>query len=56
MRLIRRFAADTQFILVTHNKRTMELADQLYGITMQEQGVSRLVGVRFDEALEVVEQ
>ena len=51
MRLIRRFAKDTQFILVTHNKRTMEMADRLYGITMQEQGVSRLVGVRFEEAL-----
>lgn len=53
MRLLREFAADTQFILVTHNKRTMEAADRLYGITMQEQGVSRLVGVKFDEALEM---
>ncbi|MDX1488240.1 MAG: AAA family ATPase [Acidiferrobacterales bacterium] len=51
MKLIRRFSDETQFILVTHNKRTMELADRLYGITMQEQGVSRLVGVKFDEAL-----
>ena len=51
MRLIRRFSLDTQFILVTHNKRTMEMADRLYGITMQEQGVSRLVGVRFEEAM-----
>ncbi len=55
MRLIRRFAAETQFILVTHNKRTMEMADRLYGITMQEQGVSGLVGVRFDEALAMAE-
>lgn len=54
MRLIREFAKDTQFILVTHNKRTMEAADRLYGITMQEQGVSRLVGVKFDEAVEIV--
>ena len=53
MRLIRRFSENTQFILVTHNKRTMELADRLYGITMQEQGISRLVGVKFDEALEM---
>ena len=51
MRLIRQFSVDTQFILVTHNKRTMEAADRLYGITMQEQGVSRLVGVQFDEAV-----
>ena len=48
MNLIRAFADTTQFILVTHNKRTMEGADRMYGITMQEQGVSRLVGVRFD--------
>ncbi|MFB3131618.1 MAG: AAA family ATPase, partial [Rhodothermales bacterium] len=51
MQLIRRFSDHTQFILVTHNKRTMEMADRLYGITMQEQGVSRLVGVQFEEAL-----
>ncbi|MEX1055359.1 MAG: chromosome segregation protein SMC, partial [Rhodothermales bacterium] len=38
MRLIREFSRETQFILVTHNKRTMEGADRLYGITMQEQG------------------
>ena len=51
MRLVRTFTESTQFILVTHNKRTMELADRLYGITMQEEGVSKLVGVQFDEAL-----
>jgi chromosome segregation protein len=56
MRLIREFSRETQFILVTHNKRTMEGADRLYGITMQEQGVSRLVGVRFDEAVEMVDR
>jgi len=48
MRLIRQFEDRTQFILVTHNKLTMEAADRLYGITMPEPGVSRLVGVRFD--------
>lgn len=48
MHLIRTFSESTQFILVTHNKRTMEAADRMYGITMQEQGVSRLVGVKFD--------
>ena len=55
MRLIRRFSLDTQFVLVTHNARTMEMADRLYGITMQEEGVSRLVGVRFDEAMALTE-
>ncbi len=54
MGLIREFARDTQFILVTHNKRTMEAADRMYGITMQEQGVSTLVGVRFDELIETM--
>ena len=56
MRLIREFSRDTQFILVTHNKRTMEAADRLYGITMQETGVSRLVGVKFDEAARIVDR
>ena len=54
MRLIRRFSLDTQFVLVTHNKRTMEMADRLYGVMMQEQGVSSLVGVQFEEAVELV--
>jgi len=52
MHLIRTFSGSTQFILVTHNKRTMEAADRMYGITMQEQGVSKLVGVTFDETVE----
>jgi chromosome segregation protein len=50
MRLIRSFVDSTQFILVTHNKLTMEAADRMYGVTMPTPGVSRLVGVRFDEA------
>ncbi|HEX8297925.1 MAG TPA: chromosome segregation protein SMC, partial [Rubricoccaceae bacterium] len=48
MRLIRSFADRTQFILVTHNKLTMEAADRMYGVTMPTPGVSRLVGVRLD--------
>jgi chromosome segregation protein len=55
MRLIRQFEHRTQFILVTHNKLTMEAADRLYGITMPEPGVSRLVGVRFDGEAEAVD-
>lgn len=53
MQLIERFADKTQFILVTHNQQTMEHADRLYGITMQEAGVSKLVSVKFEEALEM---
>ncbi len=55
MNLIRRFEDDTQFILVTHNQRTMALADRMYGITMEEQGISKLVGVEFDEAVAMAE-
>ncbi len=48
-KIIQDFSKDTQFIVVTHNKRTMEAADTLYGVTMQEEGVSKLVSVRFNE-------
>jgi chromosome segregation protein len=42
------FSSDTQFIVVTHNKRTMESADTLYGVTMEEEGLSKLVSVKFN--------
>ncbi len=48
-KIIQDFSTDTQFIVVTHNKRTMEAADTLYGVTMQDEGVSKLVSVRFNE-------
>ncbi len=47
VRVLRSFADKTQFIVVTHNKRTMEAVDALYGVTMQEPGVSKVVGVKF---------
>lgn len=49
-RLIRKMSDHSQFITITHNKRTMEMADALYGITMEEPGCSRVVSVRLREA------
>ncbi|KAB7708023.1 chromosome segregation protein SMC [Bacillus aerolatus] len=46
---LKQFSEDTQFIVITHRKGTMEEADVLYGVTMQESGVSRLVSVKMDE-------
>jgi chromosome segregation protein len=43
--MVREMTDRSQFIVITHNKRTMEMADNLYGVTMQEPGVSKLVSV-----------
>lgn len=51
---LRHFSKTTQFIVITHRKGTMEEADVLYGVTMQESGVSRLVSVRLEEAEEII--
>ncbi|HEY2845597.1 MAG TPA: chromosome segregation protein SMC [Bryobacteraceae bacterium] len=49
-RLLKEMSQETQFIVITHAKRTMEAAQALYGVTMQEPGLSSLVSVRFDPA------
>jgi chromosome segregation protein len=46
-KLLKEMSAQTQFVVITHSKRTMEVAEALYGVTMQEPGVSRLVSVKF---------
>ncbi len=47
--LLDEFKQDTQFLVITHNPRTMQSADSVYGVTMQEPGVSTIVGVRLSE-------
>jgi len=47
--IVQEFLDQSQFIVITHSKRTMEIADLMYGVTMQEQGVSKRVSVKFDQ-------
>src|SRR5450432_3035074 len=50
IRVLERFVSQSQFIIITHNKRTIAKADILYGVTMEERGVSKLVGMRLTGA------
>lgn len=52
---LKRYSTETQFIVITHRKGTMEEADVLYGVTMQESGVSKLVSVRLEDTKELIE-
>jgi chromosome segregation protein len=54
-RLVKRMSEQTQFAFISHNKITMEIAEQLVGVTMQESGVSRVVAVDIEEALRMKE-
>ena len=54
--LVRRMSAQTQFLFISHNKITMEMAEQLIGVTMPESGVSRVVAVDIEEALRLREE
>ncbi|MFA6342539.1 MAG: hypothetical protein WCX75_06770, partial [Fibrobacteraceae bacterium] len=51
MELLRHFSRQTQFILVTHNKRTMAASDMLYGVTQEIKGISRIASVKLDDAV-----
>ena len=54
IRVLQRFIQSSQFIIITHNKRTIGMADALYGVTMQERGVSKIVSVKFHKSDEAV--
>jgi chromosome segregation protein len=46
--LLRKFVDDSQFIIITHNKRTVSAAQAIYGVTMEERGVSKTVSMKFN--------
>jgi len=50
VRVLQRFLEHSQFIIITHNKRTIGMADVLYGVTMQEHGISKIVSVKFHKS------
>jgi len=54
-KLVKKMSSGTQFLFISHNKIAMEMAEQLVGVTMQEQGVSRIVAVDMESALSMAE-
>lgn len=54
-RLVAKMSSGTQFLFISHNKIAMEMAQQLIGVTMQEQGVSRIVAVDMESAVHLAQ-
>ncbi len=54
--IVSEMSSNSQFIIITHNRRTMEIADRLYGVTMEEPGISKLVSVNLDEGQSYVDE
>ena len=50
LRLIRTFAGETQFLVVTHNRRTMEMADIIYGVTFDVPGITKVISINLKDA------
>ena len=53
--LVKEMSVQTQFLYISHNRLTMEMAEQLIGVTMQEKGVSRIVAVDIKQAMQMAE-
>jgi chromosome segregation protein len=52
IKMLNRFVQQSQFVVITHNKKTISAADVVFGVTMEEHGVSKLVSVKFAKAAE----
>ncbi|MEK7287363.1 MAG: hypothetical protein AAB091_02215, partial [Elusimicrobiota bacterium] len=53
-KMLEKFAKHCQFVIITHNKKTMEAAKELYGVTMEELGVSKIISVKLEEVAAAV--
>lgn len=55
VKMLNKFAEKTQFLIITHNKQTMQHLDVLFGVTMEEKGISKIISVKLEEAFDIVD-